>query len=500
MNSAPLDLTVDFEPLGCRAFCPAETTLMEAAREIGLALVSVCGGKGTCGQCLMRVISGSVSDLTETERCELDDQQIAGGFRLACLTRILSDVKVEVPVTSRAAQQRLELNGAEVKVAFEPAVSEHQVTLACPTVQAPRSDQTLLRLALTECTGGRAETVDYTVLQRLPGLLRDHDWRARVSLRGTEIIDIRPPGQSPLGLAVDIGTTKVAAYLVDMETGATLAVAGMTNPQMVYGEDVMSRISYAMQDSSRRLTTALLSGLDDLVLRMCPTPDRIVDAVVVGNTAMHHLFLGLPVKQLGLAPYTAVVSDPTDVKARDVGLHIAPGAYIHLLPNVAGFIGADHVAMILGTGLDQAEGLILGLDIGTNTEVVLARQGQLLSCSTASGPAFEGAHIRYGIRAVDGAIEQVRLEDGRVRVTTINHAPAIGLCGSGVLDAIDQLRRAGVLNRRGRLLPNPHVRESGDEREFVLVPAEQSGTCRANMMSAKSFWLRQPSAQGLRRS
>jgi uncharacterized 2Fe-2S/4Fe-4S cluster protein (DUF4445 family) len=202
---------------------------------------------------------------------------------------------------------------------------------------------------------------------------------------------------------------------------------------------------------------------------------------------MHHLFLGLPVRQLGLAPYNAVVSEPVDVKARDLGLAIAPGAYVHLLPNVAGFIGADHVAMILATGLDRVDGTFVGLDIGTNTEVVLARHGELLSCSTASGPAFEGAHIRHGMRAVGGAIEKVRVERQNVQVTTVGGAPPIGLCGSGVLDAIDELHRAGLLTRRGRLLPHPSVRELDGERQFVLVPAADGGIDRDITLGEKDI-------------
>ena len=310
------------------------------------------------------------------------------------------DVTVDVPADVAAGVQRLELAGMERQVPFEPAVTEHIVTVTPPTVQDPRSDLTLLCDALnprswrsqadrklgrprTSCGAHGPPTTPSS--NGCPGLLRSNDWNLRVSLRGPEIIDVRPMAQRPLGLAVDIGTTKMAAYLVDMETGATLAVDGITNPQIAYGEDVMSRIAFTMRNDAQRLTSVLLDGLNELVVRLCPEPERIVDAVVVGNTAMHHLFLGLPVRQFGLAPYTAVVSEPVDVKARDLGLHIAPGAYVHLLPNVAGFIGADHVAMILATELDRTEGTVIGLDIGTNTEVVLARRGRLLSCSTVLG-------------------------------------------------------------------------------------------------------------------
>jgi uncharacterized 2Fe-2S/4Fe-4S cluster protein (DUF4445 family) len=478
MHDQPLHCQVDLEPVGCRVDCDLGDSLLEAARAAGLTLTSVCGGDGTCGQCLVRVVRGAVSDLTATERDALDAQQITEGYRLACQARLRGDVTLDIPLASRTVTQRLELAGVDVDVPFEPAVAEHLAALTPPTVQDPHSDLTLLCSALSGRTGTPVESMDPTALRRLPGLLRSHGWRVRASLQGSEIVDVRPPDQHPLGLAVDIGTTKLAAYLVDMQTGAALAVDGITNPQIAYGEDVMSRVSFAMKGDAGRLTAALLDGLNELLRRMCPHPERIVEAVVVGNTAMHHLFLGLPVRSVGLAPYTAVASDPLDVKARDVGLAIAPGAYVHMLPNVAGFIGADHVAMILATGLDRTPGTYLGLDIGTNTEVVLACGGRLRSCSTASGPAFDGAHIKHGVRAVDGAIEQVRLEGDGAQVRTVNGVPPIGICGSGVLDAIDQLRRAGLLTRRGRLLPHPRVQDVDGQREFVLVTADQSGTCR----------------------
>lgn len=471
------DCLITFEPAGCRIPCAAGTTLLDAARAGGLALTSACGGEGTCGRCLVHIISGPVSDLTTTERALLDPAQIAARIRLACQTRALGNVTVDVPLASRVVAQRLQLTGLDVVVPFDPAVHEHLVTITPPSIQDPRSDLGLLRSALVGPTGDAVERADLTVLQRLPGLLREHGWRVRASRRGDEIVDVRPPASLPLGLAVDVGTTKIAVCLVDMETGQRLAVAGMTNPQVAYGEDVLSRITYAMKNGGQRLTGTLVEGLNKVVGRLCAEPERIVDAVVVGNTAMHHFLVGLPVRQLGLAPYNAVVSEPIDVKARDMGLRIGPGAYVHLFPNVAGFVGADHVAMIEATGLDRAQGTYVGLDIGTNTEVVLAQHGKLLSCSTASGPALEGAHIKHGLRAVDGAIEKVKIDGDTLQMTTIGGAPAIGLCGSGVLDAVDQMRRHGLLDRRGRMQASAWTRGVNGEREFVLVPAAESGTC-----------------------
>jgi uncharacterized 2Fe-2S/4Fe-4S cluster protein (DUF4445 family) len=282
-----------------------------------------------------------------------------------------------------------------------------------------------------------------------------------------------------LGLAVDLGTTKIAGYLVDMETGRTLTSRGIMNPQIAYGEDVIARMVFA-QDSpaqAAQLQGLVVEALDEIATEMtaevgAQTPD-IVEVVVVGNTAMHHLFLRLPAEQLALAPYVPGVGTALDVKARDVGLHIAPGGYIHLLPNIAGYVGADHVAMLLAIDMIHAEGVVLALDIGTNTEVCLANHGTLTSISCASGPAFEGAHIRHGMRAGPGAIEHLRLVDDQIEYQIIGGGPPVGLCGSGILDALAQLYLAGVVSHGGRMGEHPRVRGEGEKREFVLVGEDE---------------------------
>jgi uncharacterized 2Fe-2S/4Fe-4S cluster protein (DUF4445 family) len=229
--------------------------------------------------------------------------------------------------------------------------------------------------------------------------------------------------------------------------------------------------------------------LNQAITEMCAEtsaePEHIVEAVLVGNTAMHHLFLRLPVEQLAKAPYVPAVSAALDVKARELGLHIAPGAHVHLLPNVAGYVGADHVAMLLATNVAHAKGVVLAIDIGTNTEVCLINHGLMTSTSCASGPAFEGAHIRHGMRAANGAIEHLRLTDGQIEYQTIGGAPPVGLCGSGILDVLAQLCQAGVVNASGRMGEHPRVREiDGDAqrhgtREFVLVSEEEQDGERA---------------------
>ena len=232
----------------------------------------------------------------------------------------------------------------------------------------------------------------------------------RVAQRDSEIIAVLPTGTCLYGIAADIGTTKLAVYLLNLESGETVAKSGAMNPQIAYGEDVISRISYTREhaDGRQKLHDMLIETLNEIIQNLCSqhaiSPDQIVEAVFVGNTAMHHLFAGLPVEQLGLSPCVPAVSDPLELRARDLGLHMAPGGVINLLPNIAGYVGADHVAMVLASGIWQSERITIGVDIGTNTEITLSKYGQMLSCSAASGPAFEGAHIQNGMRAAAGAI------------------------------------------------------------------------------------------------
>jgi uncharacterized 2Fe-2S/4Fe-4S cluster protein (DUF4445 family) len=361
----------------------------------------------------------------------------------------------------------------------EPPVRSYPVQLSPPSLTDLEADADRLLEALRQQHQLDACIVDIQALRDLSTRLRAGDWQARVAVRGREIVAIQVLPDRSLGLAVDLGTTKIAGYLVDLETGQALAARGVMNPQIAYGEDVIARLAHAMSGPAEaaRLQELAVAALNRLAADLCAEvsaePSSIVEAVVVGNTAMHHLFLRLPVKQLAVAPYVPAVRSVLDVKARDVGLGIAPGAYVHLLPNVAGYVGADHVAMLLATGVNQAEGVVLALDIGTNTEVCLANQDAMTSVSCASGPAFEGAHIEHGMRAANGAIEHVRLVGDEVEYQTIGGEAPVGLCGSGILDALAQLYEAGVLDRSGRMVAHPRVRVDEGRREFVLVGEEE---------------------------
>ncbi len=471
---------IEFQPLGRHVEGQPGQNILEIARDAGVGIASLCGGQGVCGACRVRVLEGDASLPTSLERETFTTDELASGYRLACLVRPLGDLKVHIPPRSLTTEQRLQIEGQSRLVDVAPAVRGVAVRLSPPTLTDLRSDVTRLADALRQEPGADGLRVDPALLRQLPEQLRQKEWSGTVGLWHGEVVSFHPAGRGPLGLAVDLGTTKVAGYLIDLTTGQTLGADAIMNPQIPYGEDVMARITYALETEGRAtLQQVIVAGLNHLAEELCTSagrrPDEIAEAVGVGNTAMHHLFLGLPVSQLGLAPYVPAVADALDVKARDLGLAFAPGAYVHLLPNIAGFVGADHVAMLLSTGLWQEDKIVVGLDIGTNTEVALKAGDRLLTCSTASGPAFEGAHIRFGMRAATGAIERVRLVDSRVEYQTIGGAPPVGLCGSGILDAIAQLRLAGVMDRRGKIKPHPRTRQGEKGVEFVLVDADESG-------------------------
>jgi uncharacterized 2Fe-2S/4Fe-4S cluster protein (DUF4445 family) len=332
----------------------------------------------------------------------------------------------------------------------------------------------------------RCTRIDIDVLHTLSARLRSFNWECQVSVREDEIVAISPwPGRQ-LGLAIDLGTTKIAGYLVDLSNGKTLVSKGIMNPQISYGEDIISRVTNVVNLPEKvvELQKVVVEAFNELAVDLCTMvavdKESIVEVVVVGNTVMLHLLLGLPIRELVLSPFVPVFSMALDIKARDLGLRIAPGAYVHLPPSIAGFVGSDHVAMLLATEAQQTEGTTLYLDIGTNTEVSLVDGRGIITVSCASGPAFEGGHIRDGMRAASGAIERIRIADDGIQYQTIGDQPPIGICGSGMLDAMAQLYLAGIVDQNGRLVDNhPNVRTIENQRAFLLVEQEEQSGYRA---------------------
>ncbi len=485
-----LTYQVDFEPIGKRVDVPPNTTLLDAAQQAGITLASACGGVGNCGQCRVTALEGELSPPTLDEEFILTELELHNGERLACGAGIRSNVKVHVPKSSLITEQRLQLGGEAVKLTIDPLITAFQIDAPPPTIHDPRSDVQRVAAGL----GAVDIQVEPAVVRQLTTLARHEDWLLTAYLRHSELIGTAPADAAPLGMAVDLGTTKVAASLVNLTTGAELAVTGALNPQIGYGEDVISRLTYARRhaDGTRTLAKKIQETLDELLGQLVAEAGvsrmQVADVCIVGNTAMTHLLLELPVQQLAVAPYVAASNAPVDVKARDLGLTTAPGAYVHVLPGIGGFVGADHVAMILAGGLDRPDRVALGIDIGTNTEIVLVKPGEniLTAASCASGPAFEGAHISDGMRAASGAIEAVSLTDTGLSLKTVGDAPAVGLCGSGIIDIVAELRGWGLLNARGRFDRNhSRVRQGRHGSEFMLVPAEQSGSGRDVVITQK---------------
>ncbi len=472
---------IHFEPVGRRGEIPAGGNLLDAARALGVELESLCGGTGTCGRCRIQILSGEVSQPTASEMEFLTSEDISQNYRLACCTIVNGDCKVRVPPESLSSPQRTQVEGEELPVEPDPFIKSYLVSLAPPSLDDLEADTERLVDALERQHDIHGTLIDIDVLRKLSPRLRElldpdsETWRVQAVVQGREIIGLLAPDLPSLGLAVDVGTTKIAIYLLDLNTGQTLLSRGLTNPQIAYGEDIIARISYTESDVSHSTTLRdlVVEGLNDAVDEMCAQvgakPSQVSDTVIVGNTVMHHILLGLPLRQLARAPYVPAVTSALDVKARDVGLAFTSGSYVHMPANIAGYVGADHVAMLLATRIEKQPGTTLAIDIGTNTEICLRHNHQMTSTSCASGPAFEGAHIKHGMRAANGAIEHLRIVEDKIEYQTIGGAPPVGLCGSGILDAMAHLYLAGVLDEQGRMHDHPRVRTVDGEREFILV-------------------------------
>ena len=498
MQQTP-EYTINFQPVGRRVVTNTQQTILNAAQDAGIALASICGGAGICDSCKIRLISGSLSEPTIEENALYSEIDLQAGFRLACQTYPLSDITIEIPPESLTAPQRLQIEGMENSIELDPPVVSIEIAIPEPSVTDLRADSVRVKDTLTENGIPGPIEIAIPMLETMSPLLRSIGWYGIMAMRRGALVAVLPIGSPILGLAVDVGTTKLAAYLCDLETGAILAKSGAMNPQTAFGEDVISRISYSnnIPNGHKVLQTRLIETLNTIIEELCTVAqksnpsintEQIVEAVVVGNTVMHHLFAGLPVHQLGVAPYVPSVSEPLELDAYHVRLNIARGAKIHLPSNIAGYVGADHVAMLLATGMDSANKTTIALDIGTNTEISLSYNNQLFSCSCASGPAFEGAHIQAGMRAAPGAIERVQMIQGKLRIQTIDNLAPIGICGSGILDAIACMREIGIIDHRGSFTStNFTVRKTDSKNEFVLVEHQSSGNGRNIVINRKDI-------------
>jgi len=485
----PEPIKIAFQPVGNRVEVAAGSTILEAGREAGLILTANCGGNGLCGRCRVTVLGENVPAPTEAERRALSPEEIRAGQRLACRARLHADAGVHIPRTTLGSQQRLQLDGTAQRVSIDSCVSYHSIETFAPALKDADSDFERVTQILNSELGGNTHWQASTrLIHKLSRLARKSDWKFTVFTRGDEVIGGCGANKRPLGVAVDIGCTKIAAYLLDLGTGDQLAACGIPNPQISYGEDLISRLVYARKgrEQAQELARCVQTGISKLIEELVDTVsgqasvdfDQIVDLCVVGNTAMTHLFLELPTDGLLVAPFTVANTSAVDVRSRDIGINLPNDVHVHVLPAIGAFVGADHVAMILANGLHNCSHVSLGIDIGTNTEIALSKpvHGLLLTASCPAGPAFEGGHIRHGMRAAPGAIEKIKLTKTGLSMKTISEQPPIGLCGSGIIDAIAMLWQTGAINNRGHLQAGEAgVRQSASGKEYLLVKAKDTG-------------------------
>ncbi|HVP79636.1 MAG TPA: ASKHA domain-containing protein [Thermodesulfobacteriota bacterium] len=482
---------VIFLPTGRRGEVSEGKTVLEASRELGVGIESVCGGKKKCGKCKVRPLQGDLSPFTEEEKQFIKESESAEGYRLGCAAQILGNVQIFIPEESRTQQQVVRKEASQRSIELKPAIVPRSVELSPPSLHDPLGDFDRLQKALFEKYHLPKIRIDYPALQKLSHMLRQGQWKVTVATwMDREILDVKPDRADDFyGIAIDVGTTTVAGYLCNLTTGELVATQSMMNPQVIYGEDVMSRIAYTVThpDGLENVHRSIIDALNQLIKAVAQrsglSAGDILELTIVGNTAMHHLFLKIDPQYLAVSPFTPVIHRSIDMNARDLGLKVHPSANVHILPVEAGFVGADNVGVLIAEEPYRQEAMVLIIDIGTNGELVLGNRKRLLSSSCATGPALEGAHIKFGMRAAPGAIERVSIQPDTLEVnfkaigqenwqSEAKSASAIGICGSGIIDAVAELFRNKIILPGGRFsegVPSPRFRISDQGAEFVVA-------------------------------
>ena len=496
---------VVFMPSGRRGSFERGTTVLDAARRLGVDVDSVCGGRGICGRCQVEVSEGEhakhgitslashLSPKGEVERAYAADRGLARGRRLGCTARIEGDVVVDVPPESQVYRQVVRKEADARPIELDPVVRLHYVEVEQPTLASPTGDLARLREALAREWGLTGLACDLHVLSGLQEALRSGGWAVTAAVHDGAVVTGIWPGfhDRAFGIAFDVGSTTIAGHLCDLHSGDVLASAGAMNPQIRFGEDLMSRVSYVMMHpgSQKELTRVVRGALAKMTAELAKEAgiDRaaILEVTLVGNPIMHHLVLGLDPTELGGAPFALAADEALRLRASDLGLPVHPGGRAYVLPCIAGHVGADTAGVILSEGPHLADEVNLIVDVGTNAEIVLGNRERLLAASSPTGPAFEGAQISAGQRAAPGAIERVRIDqetlEPRFKVIGCDawsHEPGFadtrvtGICGSGIIEVVAELHLAGILTTDGTIdgaVAARTPRVVGDGRTFSYV-------------------------------
>ncbi|MGD2250075.1 MAG: ASKHA domain-containing protein [Candidatus Methanofastidiosia archaeon] len=452
---------ITFQPSGRRISCESGLTVLDAARNAGIPLRAECGGKGLCGKCKIKV--SGYPDYTQKEKEFLTPEELQDGYRLACQVYVTTNVTVEIPESSLLQKQRILIDGVNRKINLDPNVKKIFLKLPDPTLKDNRADIERIRDSVDHLI----TRINMDTLKQIPFVLRESDYEVTLVFLGEELAGCEKGDTSHMnyGVAIDIGTTTVVGYLLDLNTGEQVAVCAKMNPQISFGDDVISRINYGrtrkgLDKLNMCLRVCLLEIIDTLSETAKIPREHIYELSIAGNTCMHHLFLGVSPQGLAVAPYTPVVKEALSVRSDLYGKRM------YVLPVIAGYVGADTVADIISYPLDDEVRLII--DIGTNCEIVLGTKDRMLACSAAAGPAFEGSHIKYGMRAAPGAIEKVAIND-EVVVETIDDEEAKGIAGSGLISATAEMLRHGIMDPSGRLRTEHEFSSRIKDNAFMLT-------------------------------
>jgi uncharacterized 2Fe-2S/4Fe-4S cluster protein (DUF4445 family) len=480
------DALVVFTPSGKRGRFARGTLLLQAARTLGVDVDSVCGGRALCGRCQVLVMEGdfpkhglssraaNLSVVSAAEQSFSRRRPLAAGRRLSCSTTIQGDLLVDVPPDSQVHRQVVRKAVDARPITLDPVVHLHYVEVREPDMHDPSGDLQRLLEALHKEWEFAALRCDLAVLQGLQAALRKGAWKVTVAVHaGSQIIGVWPGFHERVyGLAVDVGSTTIAAHLCNLESGEVVASSGAMNPQIRFGEDLMSRVSYSMMHpgGAQQMTDAVRGALNALAAEVAReaqvSVSDILEMTMVGNPIMHHLLLGIDPVELGGAPFALATDSPLGLHAAELGLTLHPGARVYTLPCIAGHVGADAAGMILAERPDARDELTLLVDVGTNAEIVLGNRQRLLACSSPTGPAFEGAQISCGQRAAPGAIERLRIDpvtlDAKFKVigsdlwsdepgfaAAVARTGVTGICGSGIIEVIAEMYLAGIISQDG---------------------------------------------------
>ncbi len=482
-----------FTPSGKRGRFPLGTPVLQAARSLGVDIDSVCGGRAICGRCQVNVgegdfakhgIKSSVTHLSEfsnTEERYKRLRSLSPGRRLSCQTKLLGDVVIDVPPESQVHKQIVRKEADTRVIELDPVTRLCFIEVEEPDMHKPSSDLERVYRALKEQWQIENLSCDLSIIADLQKTLRKGEWKitaavySRAPGGGNRLAAIWPGFHDKLfGLAIDVGSTTIAAHLTNLSTGEIAASAGLMNPQIRFGEDLMSRVSYVMMNpgGEKEMTAAVREALNTLSMQVATQAgielSDILEVVLVGNPVMHHLFLGIDPVELGGAPFALATGLPITIPARELDLKLNPGAWAYILPCIAGHVGADTAGMVLSEAPHESDQIMLAVDVGTNAEIVLGSKARLLACSSPTGPAFEGAQISCGQRAAPGAIERIRINsetlEPRYRVIgsdkwsdeegfeeAIAQTGVTGICGSGIIEVIAEMYLAGIINQDGQV-------------------------------------------------